>query len=91
MLPSLPKPIPSYTSCLINREITDHATEAAKRERRRKLLELTKATFPDGKVPMPYLIVPAGQNDLRLPFVYASIAISQHDADGIVGDTFDDV
>jgi hypothetical protein len=48
-------PIPPYTSYPIDREITDHSAEATKREHRRKLLELTKATFPDGKVPMPYL------------------------------------
>ena len=85
------KHIPSYTSYPIDREITDHTAEAAKRERRRKLLELTKVSFPDGKVPMPYLMVPAAQNDLRLPFVCASIAISPHDADGIVGHAFDNV
>jgi hypothetical protein len=39
-------------------EITDYVAEAAECERRRKLLELAKATdgtFLDGNVPMPYL------------------------------------
>lgn len=59
---------------------------------RRKPLELTKAAFPDGKVPMPYLIVPAGQkNDLHLTFVPASIAISSYDTDDIVGGAFHNV
>jgi hypothetical protein len=84
-------PIPPYTSYPIDREITDHSAEAAKREHRRKLLELTKATFPDGKVPMPYLIIPATQYEPPLPFVCASVVILPYDADGIVGDAFDDV
>ena len=81
-------PIPPYTSYPIDREITDHAAEATKREHRRKLLELTKATFPDGKVPMPYLIIPATQYEPPFPFVYASVVILPYDAEGIVGDAF---
>jgi hypothetical protein len=73
--PAKLKPVPSYTSYPIDGEITDHAAEAAKRERRRKLLELTKAAFPDGKVPMPYHIVPAARNDPRLPFVHCDFTI----------------
>ena len=46
------------------------------------MLELTKAAFPDGKVPMPYPIFPLAQNDLRLPFVRA---ISPYDSpDGLL-------
>jgi predicted kinase len=46
--------IPPFTSRSADKKITDHAAEAPKRERRRKLLELAKAKFLDGNVPMPY-------------------------------------
>ena len=84
-------PIPPYTSYPIDREITDHTAEAIKREHRRKLLELTKATFPDGKISMLYLIIPATQYEPPFPFVCASVVILPFDVDGIVGDAFDNV
>ena len=38
---------PAYISTPAHRDVTDDAAEAVKRECRRKLLEIAKATFPD--------------------------------------------
>jgi hypothetical protein len=59
--------IPSR-GCLVHRQITDHAAEALKRKHRQKLLELVKAKFPDGNVPVgPYMEAGAGLASIGTP------------------------
>jgi hypothetical protein len=42
------------------------------KERRRRLLELTKQSFPDGKVPDPFSLTWLTLSRNRLPFILAS-------------------
>jgi len=48
-------PVPPYKSTV--RKVTRDPYSSAKSEKRKKLLELTRSSFPDGEVPTPYVNV----------------------------------
>jgi hypothetical protein len=62
--------------------IADPAAAARARERRHKMFALTKATFPDLRVPTPFVSVRANENPwFPMPFVRADLAIKPYDGD----------
>jgi hypothetical protein len=72
------------------RPIADPAAAARARERRRKMLALTKAAFPDLRVPTPFVSVRANETpSFPMPFVRASLVIEQYDKDDSCSDFFD--
>jgi hypothetical protein len=61
--------------------ITDPVAAACARERCRKMFELTKAAFPDLKVPTPFVSVVSQQKELfRMPFVHAFVRVKPYDS-----------
>ena len=61
---------------------TDPVAGAYDRERRRKMFALTKAAFPDLKVPMPFVSVRAKkETGFSMPFVRASVIVKPYDDD----------
>jgi hypothetical protein len=64
------------------RPIADPAARARARERRRKMFALTKAAFPDLRVPTPFVSVRANETSpFPMPFVRASLVIKPYDED----------
>jgi len=64
------------------RPIADPAAAARARERRRKMFALTKAAFPDLRVPTPFVSVRADESSsFPMPFVRASLMIEPYDDD----------
>ena len=61
---------------------TDPVAGAYDRERRCKMFALTKAAFPDLKVPMPFVSVRAKkETGFSMPFVRASVIVKPYDDD----------
>jgi hypothetical protein len=69
-------PVPPYKSTV--RKVTRDPHSSAKSEKRKKLLELTRSSFPDGEVPTPYVNVwiHAFEN---LQFIQATVLVTSDD------------
>jgi len=65
-----------------SRPIDDPVAAARARERRRKMFALTKAAFPDLRVPIPFVSVRADETSpFPMPFVRADLEIKPYNED----------
>jgi hypothetical protein len=70
-------PVPPYKSTV--RKVTrDPPHSSAKSEKRKKLLELTRSSFPDGEVPTPYVNVWTHAFE-NLQFIQATVLVTSDD------------
>ena len=69
-------PVPPYKSTV--RKVTPDPSSAIS-QKRRKLLELTRASFPDGKVPMPYSVNVWLSPFENLQFIQATVVVTSDD------------
>jgi len=79
-LPTMPKEF-------VMIEPSPESVSPARREKRRKMVELAKAAFPDG-VPSPYTVLDSLSGD-RLQFLRATVMM--HSDDGLNTHEFKDV
>jgi hypothetical protein len=69
-------PVPPYKSTV--RKVTRDSHSNAKSEKRKKLLELTRSSFPDGQVPTPYVNVWISAFE-NLQFIQATVLVTSDD------------
>jgi hypothetical protein len=69
-------PVPPYKSTV--RKVTRDTHSNAKSEKRKKLLELTRSSFPDGEVPTPYVNVWTHTFE-NLQFIQATVLVTLYD------------
>jgi hypothetical protein len=69
-------PVPPYKSTV--RKVTRDPHSSPKSEKREKLLELTRSSFPDGEVPTPYANVRIHAFE-NLQFIQATVLVTSDD------------